>query len=180
MFLPISGSRTMRVLTSMASWLVGSCIRSSSASADPGLFQALQLRQCAGQLEITGGPSRWYVSPTDRLAERSQEKRMDLHLGGKIVVVTGASKGIGWAITRALVDEGATVVAGARSSGPDLLALENQGRVIFVPVDLTTPAGPIELVARAAALGGVDVLINNAGAVSPRPGGFASVTDEDW
>ena len=43
---------------------------------------------------------------------------MDLHLNGKIVVVTGASKGIGWAITRALVDEDATVVAGARSSGP--------------------------------------------------------------
>ena len=105
---------------------------------------------------------------------------MDLHLSGKTAVVTGASKGIGLAITSALVEEGATVVAGARSSGPDLPALENQGRVVFVPVDLTTPAGPIELVARAADLGGVDILINNAGAVTPRPGGFASVTDEDW
>ena len=105
---------------------------------------------------------------------------MDLHLGGKIAVVTGASQGIGWAITRALVDEGATVVAGARSSGPDLPALETGGRVVFVPVDLTTTAGPIELVARAADLGGVDILINNAGAVTPRPGGFTSVTDEDW
>jgi NAD(P)-dependent dehydrogenase (short-subunit alcohol dehydrogenase family) len=27
---------------------------------------------------------------------------------------------------------------------------------------------------------GVDILINNAGAVTPRPGGFARVTDEDW
>ena len=105
---------------------------------------------------------------------------MDLHLGGKIAVVTGASKGIGWAITRALVDEGATVVAGARSSGPDLSALESDGRVVFVPVDLTTTAGPIELITRAADLGGVDILINNAGAVTPRPAGFTSVTDEDW
>ena len=95
---------------------------------------------------------------------------MDLHLGGKVAIVTGASKGIGLAVTRALVEEGATVVAGARSSGPDLPALETQGRVVFVPVDLTRPAGPIELVARAADLGGVDILINNAGAVTPRPG----------
>jgi NAD(P)-dependent dehydrogenase (short-subunit alcohol dehydrogenase family) len=49
---------------------------------------------------------------------------MDLYLGGKITVVTGASKGIGWAITQALVDEGATVVAGARSSSTGLRTLE--------------------------------------------------------
>src|SRR4029450_12751709 len=99
---------------------------------------------------------------TLRLHCESQEKRMDLHLGGKIAVVTGASKGIGWAITRALVGEGATVVAGARSSATDLPALEADGSVVFVPVDLTTTAGPNELVARAADLGGIDILINNA------------------
>ena len=40
---------------------------------------------------------------------------MDLELTDKIAVVTGASKGIGLAVTRALVAEGARVVAGARS-----------------------------------------------------------------
>ena len=40
---------------------------------------------------------------------------MELNLQGKIAVVTGASKGIGLAVTQALVAEGVTVVAGARS-----------------------------------------------------------------
>ena len=37
---------------------------------------------------------------------------MDLHLAGKAAVVTGASKGIGLAVTRALAEEGVNVVAG--------------------------------------------------------------------
>ena len=105
---------------------------------------------------------------------------MDLHLHDKIAVVTGASKGIGLAVTRALVAEGAHVVAGARSRGSRLAALEDDGLVTFVAVDLTTPEGASALVAAAAVRGGVDILVNNAGAVTPRPGGFGSVTDEDW
>ena len=98
---------------------------------------------------------------------------MELNLHGKIAVVTGASKGIGLAVTRALVGEGVTVVAGARSPGPDLPALVADGRVVFVAVDLSGPAGPIALVEPAPKLGGVDILVNNAGAVTPRPDGFA-------
>lgn len=62
---------------------------------------------------------------------------MDLHLSGKTAVVTGASKGIGLAITGALVNAGAHVVAGARSRGQGLPALEENGQVSFVPVDLS-------------------------------------------
>ena len=48
---------------------------------------------------------------------------MDLGLAGKTAIVTGASKGIGLAVTRALVDEGVSVVAAARSLTNDLSQL---------------------------------------------------------
>jgi NAD(P)-dependent dehydrogenase (short-subunit alcohol dehydrogenase family) len=105
---------------------------------------------------------------------------MDLGLAGKIALVTGASKGIGLAVTRALVAEGVTVVAGARSPGKDLPGLEEKGRVHFVSADLSTPDGPQALADRAAELGGADLLVNNAGAVTPRPDGIVSVSDDDW
>ncbi|GAA4575595.1 oxidoreductase [Planotetraspora kaengkrachanensis] len=106
---------------------------------------------------------------------------MELNLSGKTAVVTGASKGIGLAITRALAAEGVSVTAGARHVSAELSELAAGGRVRPVAVDLATPDGPAELVeAAGAAFGGLDILVNNVGAVSPRPGGFASVTDVDW
>jgi NAD(P)-dependent dehydrogenase (short-subunit alcohol dehydrogenase family) len=105
---------------------------------------------------------------------------MDLGLTGKLAVVTGASKGIGLAVASALVEEGVHVVAGSRSRGPDLTRMEDDGLVSFVPVDLSTSEGPVDLIAQAEKLGGIDILVNNAGAVSPRPGGFSSVTDDQW
>ncbi len=105
---------------------------------------------------------------------------MDLHLSGKTAVVTGASKGIGFAITKALVDAGAHVVAGSRTRGNRLPALEGTGQVSFVPVDLSRPDAAEELVAAAAHRGGIDVLVNNVGTANVRPGGFASITDDEW
>ena len=48
---------------------------------------------------------------------------MDLGLRDKVVVVTGASQGIGLAVVRAFRDEGARVVAGSRRSSDELDAL---------------------------------------------------------
>lgn len=105
---------------------------------------------------------------------------MDLHLSGKTAVVTGASKGIGFAVTKALVEAGAHVVAGARTPGKQLPLLEERGQVSFVSVDLTQPGAAEELIAAATYRGGIDVLVNNVGGASPRPGGLASISDDDW
>ncbi|GLZ49592.1 3-oxoacyl-ACP reductase [Actinomycetospora sp. NBRC 106375] len=103
---------------------------------------------------------------------------MDLGLRDAVAVVTGASRGIGLAVVRGLVDEGAHVVAGARSSSEELAALADTGAVDVVPVDLADPAGPAELVR--AAGDRIDVLVNNVGAVTPRLEGFLAITDEQW
>src|SRR5882757_8124991 len=100
---------------------------------------------------------------------------MDLNLSGKVAVVTGASKGIGLAITAALAAEGASVAAGARSAGTgtadELTGLASRAPVYPVAVDLTTPDGPARLVDEAVTrFGGVDILVNNVGAVHPRLG----------
>jgi NAD(P)-dependent dehydrogenase (short-subunit alcohol dehydrogenase family) len=101
---------------------------------------------------------------------------MDLHLAGKAAVVTGASKGIGLAVARALAAEGVLVTAGARHFGEEL-----PDGVRAVQADLSTPDGPARLIEDAVgAYGRLDLLVNNVGAAHPRPGGFLSITDEDW
>lgn len=100
---------------------------------------------------------------------------MDLALADKVAVVTGASKGIGLAATRALLDEGAHVVAGARSTE----SLDGIDRLTPVAVDLAAPDGPSLLVERAIDQHGrVDVLVNNVGAVRQRDGFLATSDDE--
>jgi NAD(P)-dependent dehydrogenase (short-subunit alcohol dehydrogenase family) len=105
---------------------------------------------------------------------------VDLNLAQKVVVVTGASQGIGLAVTRAFAQEGARIVAGARASSPELDALSAEAEVVPVAVDLATPEGPAALVARAVeTFGGLDVLVNNLGAGAVRTG-FLAVSDEQW
>ncbi|GAA1894924.1 SDR family NAD(P)-dependent oxidoreductase [Asanoa iriomotensis] len=102
---------------------------------------------------------------------------VDLGLAGKTAVVTGAGKGIGLAVTRALAEQGAHVVAGSRTVTAELAALD---RVSPFALDLATNDGVTRLMAEAANRGGVDVLVTNVGATRPRPDGFASITDDDW
>ena len=102
---------------------------------------------------------------------------MDLGLTDKVAVVTGASKGIGLAVTRALLGEGAHVVAGARSSE----SLEGMQRVTAVALDLASPEAPARLIDRAIdEHGRVDVLVNNVGGVRLRLEGFLGTSDEEF
>ena len=102
---------------------------------------------------------------------------MDLNLDGKVAVVTGAGKGIGLAVTRALAAEGARVVAGSLSTD----SLEGLKGVSPVAVDLSAQDGPAHLVRLAIEEHGqVDVLVNNVGAVRMRTQGFFGTSDEDF
>jgi NAD(P)-dependent dehydrogenase (short-subunit alcohol dehydrogenase family) len=102
---------------------------------------------------------------------------MDLQLTDKVAVVTGANKGIGLAITKALVAEGAWVVAGSLSTEN----LDDLDRVTPVPVDLLAEDGPALLVRQAIdERGRLDVLVNNVGAVRIRVDGFLATSDEEF
>jgi len=102
---------------------------------------------------------------------------MNLELENKVAIVTGANKGIGFAITQALVAEGAYVVAGSLTTEN----LDGLDRVVAVPVNLAAADGPALLVQRAIdEYGRLDVLVNNVGAVRIRVGGFLSTSDEEF
>lgn len=85
-------------------------------------------------------------------------------LAGRRALVTGASSGVGEAVARQLVAAGASVVIAARRADR-LEALAGEIGAIARPADVATPAACVELVEAAVeALGGLDILINNAGA----------------
>ncbi|MGF7235532.1 MAG: SDR family NAD(P)-dependent oxidoreductase [Frankia sp.] len=101
---------------------------------------------------------------------------MDLQLRDRRAIVTGGSRGIGRAIARALLAEGAHVVIAARDAdalkaAAAQLAAQTAGTVIPVLADTGSDESVRALVVRAVdELGGVDILVNNAA----RPGGAAS------
>ena len=109
---------------------------------------------------------------------------MDLALGGKKAIVTGASEGIGKAITISLAREGVDVAICARRKEPlEQAAAEiakATGRKIFpVTADLTNPSDAENFIKKAhQALGRIDILVNNAGSA---PGGVLEhLKEEEW
>jgi 3-oxoacyl-[acyl-carrier protein] reductase len=103
---------------------------------------------------------------------------MDLELHGKVCVVTGASSGIGLETSRRLAAEGAQVLMVARDAGR-LEPLAAEIGADFIAADVTDPEADDRIVATCAEqMGGIDVLVNNAGTSFAKP--LADLTDDDW
>jgi len=102
-------------------------------------------------------------------------------LSGMTALVTGASGGIGSAIAKALVQQGAKVaLSGTREEALNAVAAEIGGDTVIVPCNLGDSEAVEGLVPRAVeALGGkIDILVNNAGVT--RDGLIMRMKDEDW
>ena len=109
---------------------------------------------------------------------------MDLGLKDKIAIVTGASSGIGKAISQELAVEGVHLVLCARgeqrlSAVADAIRANHSIDVLPVPTDLSTIDGIDNVVKQTIGrFARIDILINNAGAV--RPGSILSKPDREW
>jgi 3-oxoacyl-[acyl-carrier protein] reductase len=97
---------------------------------------------------------------------------VDLGLRDRVAVVTGSTGGIGLATARLLVEEGARVVTSGRSAAPAI------GEELHVRADLGRSGEPERVLREAAALGAVDVLVNNVGEAYQID--FLDVSDADW
>jgi len=111
---------------------------------------------------------------------------MDLGLTGKVAIVTGGSRGIGFAAAQALVAEGAHVVVCARGAEQLQRAVEqlrvatvNGASAEGVIADVSTEAGVATVIdAAVATFGRLDVLVNNVGLA--KGADLESTSDAEW
>ena len=106
---------------------------------------------------------------------------MDLALTDKTAVVSGSTKGIGFAIARQLAAEGAQVIVNGRTESGVAASLEEirkatpKARLHGFAGDLSTSETAEALAKR---FPSVDILVNNLGIFEPTP--FEAITDDDW
>ncbi len=105
---------------------------------------------------------------------------MDLGLADRVFILTGASRGLGFATAQALVADGARVVISSRDEEKVADAVDQLGaNAVGVTADLSDPDAPRELVDTAAErFGRLDGALVSVG--GPAPGTAASMTDDQW
>ena len=109
---------------------------------------------------------------------------MDLQLKDRIALVTGASRGLGFATALTLAREGCRVSVNSRSkenvkTAAEKIAAETGTQVVGLPGDVSDPSTPEKLIAQTVeAFGGLDLLVTNAG--GPPPGPFETFDEDTW
>lgn len=120
---------------------------------------------------------------TATTSEKPAPPRDMFDLSGQVALVTGASRGIGWAIAQALAAAGATVVLNGRDAktlAPRRAALESWGfSADIAAFDVADAAAAIAAVAAIGSRHGrLDIFISNAGSTIRKP--LLEQTDDDW
>ncbi|HVX51046.1 MAG TPA: SDR family oxidoreductase [Chitinophagaceae bacterium] len=106
---------------------------------------------------------------------------MDLQLTGKTVFISGSTSGIGHAIAKRFIEEGATVVINGRTEASvekaisELKTLYPAGSVLGIAADFSKADDVDKLIN---ALPHIDILVNNVGIFEPVA--FENIKDEDW
>src|SRR5690348_3308364 len=108
---------------------------------------------------------------------------MTLPLQGRVALVTGAGRNIGRAIALTLARDGATVIVNGRSDKQAVEAVVGEiaaagGKAVAAMGDVSDPAVPAHLAAEGGKLGGIDILVSNAGL--RRQTSFLDMSFEEW
>lgn len=146
----------------------GADVDSTSAVATLRFFLSAKSAYVDGQL-LPVGPSDAAAGPVD----------WEHPLAGKVAVVTGAARGIGAAIARTMARDGAKVVViDVPPAGESLAAVANEIGGVALQLDITADDAADKILAAARPLGGLDVLVHNAGITRDKL--LANMTADKW